>query len=338
MFISKIKDLTRFKKPLNNLLDITILQDQLCNGLYGVMDKSFANRKKDIVNTNYTVEDIDNILSGYAKKNMILAAASSIVPGPLGILGAVPELILNFGNQMYMIYDLGCAYDKESFINKDILLDIPFAAFGGNTKLGDIQSYSADLLDAPQKVLLEKAKTLGGSILEKTLKKSIVQFIPVAGPLLMSIWAKKTTAKIAGISNNFLDQGVEYVEHVKKEETEEVKTQLQIEKIKGLANLIEANNEINEDQIAFIGPIIENANISQNEKNHLLEESLKVDSNFQLDYQLLRDYEEDDDLITELIIMAKRSGNIDHLEREYIYTVAQDLSFKKSMVDDLLEE
>ncbi len=335
MFLSKLKDLTRFNSK-EKIIDISSIQDSLCTGLYSVMDKSFAARKGDQTNSAFSLEDKDQIIEGYAKKNMILAAASSIIPGPLGILGAVPELLMNFGNQMYMIYDLGCAYDKEDFINKDILLDIPFAAFGGNTDLSSLQANGSDLMDSPKELLIEKAKGLGGSIIEKTLKKSIVQFIPVGGPILMGIWAKKTTGKIANISNNFLDQGAVYVEHFKREETDEIRRQLQIQKIKALANLIECNNEINEDQIAFIGPIIENADVSQNEKNHLLEESLKIGSNFPLDYKLLKDYEEDDDLITELVIMARRSGHVDPLEQKYIYQVANDLNIQKSFVDDLL--
>ena len=78
----------------------------------------------------------------------------------------------------------------------------------------------------------------------------------------MAIWTKKTTGKIANISNNFLDQGVACVEHFKKEETDDVRRQLQIQKIKALANLIEFNDDITEDQIAFLGPIIENASVS----------------------------------------------------------------------------
>lgn len=52
------------------------------------------------------------------------------------------------------------------------------------------------------------------------------------------------------------------MEHFKKEETDDVRRQLQIQKIKALANLIEFNDDITEDQIAFLGPIIENASVS----------------------------------------------------------------------------
>ncbi len=337
MFFSKIKDLTRFVSPKKDLIDITALQNKLNDGLLGTMETTFQTCMADKGNSQYTPSDIDEIVAGYAKQNMLLAAASSVVPGPLGILGAVPELLLNFKNQFGMIYDLSCANDKENFLNKDLLLDIPIAAFGGNTKLMAMQDSTKDLMDSPMQVLQEKVQTLGKGVIERTLKKSIVQFIPVGGPIIMGIWAKATTKKIATTSKSFFDDKALYVEHYKPEETPEIAAELQVQKIKGLANLIECNNEINEDQIAFIGPIIQNADIPKSQKNHLLEESLRTGSNFQLDYDLLKEYEEDEALIMEMTILAKRSGSVDHLEKQYILQVAEEMKLEKDFVVDLLE-
>ena len=337
MFLSKIKDLTRFNKKPKMPIDITFLQNQLSGGLFNVMEKSFQSRQIDTNNSTYSKDDVEKIVNLYSKKNMVAAAASSIIPGPLGILGSIPDLIINFGNQMFMIYDLGCAYDKENFLNKDLLLDIPFAAFGGNTNLAQLQSNPSDLIDSPIDALKGKATGLGKSMVDRTLKKSIVQFVPIAGPVMMGIWSKMTTSKIAKSSQGFFDQEAVYVEHFKKDENEKIIADLQVQKIKALANLIECNDDINESQIEFIGPIIENAPIEQNRKNFLLEESLKTGSNFQLDYQLLKDYEEDENLIFELVVMARRSGFIDNLEKQYIHKIAQKLEIDQMMVDDLMK-
>ena len=333
---SKLKKLTKLPtlkgKPTIN---IDSIKDELCGGLFNVMEDSFSQRQNDKNNSQYSESNVDEIVEMYAKRNMVLAAASSVVPGPFGILSAVPELLLNFGNQMNMIYDLGCAHGKENFINKDVLLDIPFAAFGGNTNLSTLQTNKVDLLNSSKEVLLGKATQLGQSLIEKSLKKSIVQFIPVAGPILMTTWAKMTTRKISKSSVNFLDSKQVYQEHYKKEETEEIKRQLQIEKIKGLANLIEANNDINESQIEFISPIIENASIPDNDKAYYLKQALMAGSNFELNYDLLKDYEEDETLIMELVILAKRTGKIDEYEKEYIHKVGSSLKLEEAFVEDL---
>lgn len=333
---SKLKELSKFRKPSKNLLDLTTIKNDLTTGLFNVMEDAFEKRKADKANSNFTEADIDKIVSQYARKNMIIAAASSVVPGPFSLLGSIPELLLNFNNQMNMIYDLGCAHNKENFINKDLLLDIPIAAFGGNTNLMSLQNTS-NLLDSPQKVLKEKAMMLGQSVIEKTLKKSIVQFIPVAGPVLMGTWSKMMTSKISKGSIAFLDQASVYVENVKPTENEAIKKQLMIEKIKGLANLIEANNDINEHQMDLIGTIIENSVLTQKEKTYYLEEALKTGSNFQLDLELLKNYEEKEDLIMEMVVMAKRSGSVDNYEKEYIFKVGSDLQIENFFLEELLE-
>ena len=337
MLISKLKDLASFKPKIENPIDIEGLQSKLSTGLFDVMEKSFVSRKAAIDNSSFNPSDVDKIIDGYATKNMIAAAASSIVPGPLGMLGAIPELIINFGNQMFMIYDLGCAHDKEDFINKDLLLDIPFSVLGGNTDLSQLQS-QANLIDSPQQALMEKATGLGKTMVDKTLKKSIIQFVPIAGPIIMGTWSKVTTSKIAKTSTSFYDNNLEFKEHFKKEETSEISQKVQVEKIKALANLIECNEDINEEQLAFLAPIIENIDLPQSRKNHFLEEAAKVGSNFQLDYQTLIEYEEDANLMMELVIMAKRSGHIDQLEKKYIHQVGRDLDFDSVLLKQLISE
>ena len=335
--LANLKNLAKFRNKSPKVLDLSSIKGKMTEGLFDVMENSFKSRQENTINTNYSPADVDKIIKGYARQNMILAAASSVVPGPFGVLGSIPELMLNFKNQMGMIYDLSCAHGKENFINKDVLLDIPFAAFGGNTNLMQLQGVKGELQNSPKDLLIGKATQLGESVIEKTLKKSIVQFIPVGGPILMAAWAKMTTSKISNISTSFLDAKEVYKEHFKPEETEAINKELQIQKIKGLANLIECNNEINEEQIAFIGPIIANSAIEDADKKHLLEEAMKNGSNFELKYDLLKEYEEAENLILELVIMAKRSGSIDNYEKEYIYKVANSLGIQEAFVADLLE-
>ncbi len=333
--ISTFKKGLNFIKPKKEIPGISQIKNNLCDGLFEVMEKSFEQRKSDAANSNYTSADVGRIVEEYSKKNMMIAAGASIVPGPFGILGALPELLLNFNNQMSMMYDLGCANGKENFISKDFLLDIPIAVFGGNTDLSKLQASKIDLTDSPEKILKEKASLLGTSIIERTLKKSVVQFIPVAGPVLMGTWAKMTTAKVSRGAILFLDDQQSYVEKVKPEESPEIQRQLQIEKIKGLTNLIEANNDINENQIELISTIIDNSDLTAEEKEYYLEEALRTGSEFKLNKKLLIDYEANDDLMMELVIMAKRSGHVDETEKKYILKLGQELDLERAFVEDL---
>jgi len=330
---SKIKSLAKFKKGSEKIIELPNIQEQLSDGLFKVVNEAFEQRQSDSTNSNFSQKDIQKIIDHYSKQNMMIAAASSIVPGPLGILSSVPELLLNFKNQMNMIYDLGCANGKENFINKDVLLDIPISAFGGNTNLSQIQDNTIDLEDSVESILIEKSISLGKSLVERTMKKSIVQFIPVAGPVLMGTWAKMTTSKISKSSIGFLDQQKVFEEHFKPEEDETTKRNLQIEKIKALANLIESNNEINENQIELIGTIIENSDLTDAEKEFYLEQSLRTGSKFVLNKNLIRTYEEEDDLLMQLVIMAKRTGNVDDLEKKCIYEIGKELEVDQQLIE-----
>ena len=326
--------ISRFKNIDSDKLDISTIKESLSKGLFNTMLESYDQQSSDPSNSKYEAKDIDKIIESYARKNMILAAASSIVPGPFGILGSVPELLLNFKNQMSMIYDLGCANGKENFINKDVLLDIPFSAFGGNTNLSLTQN-NTNLEDSAETILLNKSIALSENIIDRTLKKSIIQFVPIGGPILMGTWAKMTTSKVSKKSISFLDDQQTFIEHVKPEESEEVKVLIQKEKVKSLVNLIESNNDINEDQIELIGTIIENSILSEEEKEFFLNESIKPGSKFELDKSMIKLYEEEEDLLLQLVVMAKRSGSIDELEKKYIFEVASTLGIDNQSVSQL---
>ena len=100
---SKLRDITKFGKKDKNLIDLSALKGELSEGLFNVMEKAFEQRKNDLQNSNFTPADIDKIIQSYSNKNMLLAASTSIIPGPFGILGSIPELMLNFKNQMDII-------------------------------------------------------------------------------------------------------------------------------------------------------------------------------------------------------------------------------------------
>lgn len=328
--------LAKFRKRDEVLPDLDRLKSELYEGLLATVEQAYEQRKSDAANSGYALADVDQIVEAYAKKNMMLAAASSIVPGPFGVLGSIPELLLNFDNQMSMIYDLGCAHGKEALLTKELLLDIPTMAFGGKVDLAALQDQAAGAVESPREILIDKAQVLGEALVDRTLKRSVVQFIPVAGPVLMGTWAKLATSRVSKSSVAFLTGALPGAEP-EADLDDAVKRKLQIEKIKGLTNLIEVNDEINENQIDLIGTIIENADLTDAEKEYYLEEALKTGSEFELDYDLLRRYGEGDDLVMEMVVMARRGDAVDDLEARYIYQVGEALELDRRLVEGLLQ-
>ena len=93
--LSKFKLLTKFKKDSSKQFDLSYIKKQLNDGLFNVMLESFDQKQADTTNSKFTEKDINKIIESYARKNMMLAAAASIIPEPFGVLSAVPELLLN---------------------------------------------------------------------------------------------------------------------------------------------------------------------------------------------------------------------------------------------------
>ena len=155
---------------VSKLVGLGKIQSILENKFSDLVENVFEERKKDNDNAMLTKDDIPNVIDGYLVKNIAVATASSFIPGPAGMLAAIPNMIVSLGNQMRSIYDISCAYGKEDFINKDILLDIPLHAMGIPTGLAKLQD-ADNLMDSDSGALAEKAKGLVKVLVTKRLKK-----------------------------------------------------------------------------------------------------------------------------------------------------------------------
>ena len=317
-------------------LNIDELQDKLGGQFFVLLESTFDDRKSDKQNSALSQADIEAMAASYAKKNMAIALASGMVPGPMGIFAAVPELVLTMKNQMGMIYDFSCGFDKESFLNKDLLLDIPIFALGGKTDLAAMQNQS-NLLDSPSQVLKGKATDLGKGIVERNLKKSLVKFIPVGGAVIMATWAKMSTNKIAKASKTFFDDN-EHFEDVKKKLPQSLENQLTVEKIKAMVNLMEANGSIHENELAFIAPVIANAEIPDGQKAYLLHEAESIGSELSIQFNLFTAYpEEVETMMMELCLLAKRDGTVHPEQNNYLLNIAEKVGFDKSELKGILD-
>ena len=329
------KAINRSEKKNQPKLDIGVIQNEIGEKFFVLLNSTFTERQKDIENTNLKSEDLEKLAEKYSKQNMAIALASGLVPGPLGIFSAVPELVLTMKNQMSMIYDFSCGYDKESFLSKDLLLDIPIFALGGKTNLTALQN-QPNLVDSPTDILKDKSLDLGKGIVERNLKKSLVKFIPVGGALIMATWAKMSTGKIATASKVFFDDNEDFKDE-KKELTKTQENQLVVEKIKAMVNLMESNGSIHEHELSFIAPVISQVEIPQDQKVYLLNEAEKVGSELSIQFDLFDDYpDEVESMMMELCLLAKRDGTVHPAQQNYLLKVAESVKFDQKELLEIL--
>lgn len=305
----------------------------------GLLDITFSDRLQNPDNSELSKEQVGKVIKKYSDINMAIAAATAAVPGPLGILSSVGELVLVTGNQLKMVYDMGCCHNKESLLNKDLLIDIPLQAMGVSTDLNQVQNELTAITESPVEILKEKSTSYAKVIAMKNLKKSLVKFVPVAGSLMMSIWTKKGTQKIAGVATGFLDDAkVLPAISAKQSFQEDEPKEILVERIKILATLMEQNGSIKEEELAFLLPVIQNAPIEAKEKDHLISEAKRMGSHFNIDYNAIKSLPSVvDDLITDMVVLAKRDGNVGPNEMAYLKETVRLLGEPEDELMALLE-
>lgn len=313
------------------------IQNLLGDKFFELLNNTFEDRKQNEQNSLHSEEDVKAVIENYANINSAIAAAAAFVPGPLGLLGSVGEVVAITGNQMKMIYDIGCGFDKEDFLNKDLLIDIPLHAMGIDRQLDVIQNNPKDLIDSADEILMEKAMAFGKVTASKMLKKSIVKFIPAGGSLIMAIWTKMSNNKIAATTVDFFDNKKVLSPNSTSGKSPKIQPdKIELESVKLMINLIEIDRQISEEEMQFIRPIIENSSLNSKQKEQLLQEAGKTGSQYQIDYDILKASPEDaEQLLMDLAVLANRDGTTDDSEKSYFLEVGAALGFEKSLTEEL---
>lgn len=333
----QIAKIPLLNKPPDVGIDLDVLKKQVGDGFFNILLSNYKERENDKLNSSKGKNDASNIIDTYTNSNMLIAGSAAIVPGPLGIFTAIPELVLSVGNQMKMIYDLGCAYDKEDFLNQDLLLEIPIFALGGNSDLSALQ-FADDMPNSPEQILRKKAFDLGEGMLKKSLKQSLVTWVPIGGSVVMTVWSKMSSKKIANSSITFYDDSKLFVDNKAQKTDPKIEMEMSLQKIKLMINLIESDNEISDDEIKFIQPIIKNSCIPIEKKEVLIREAQQAGSNLEIAYDFLKNCTEDekDNLFYDLVVMAKRDGETKPVEKGFLIKLAEYINYDQELINTLI--
>ena len=174
---------------------------KVTDALEGVFETVFVERqahyqKPEI--SSPSLSSVDKLISNYAMMNAGISGAAGIIPGPVGMLSVVPEIIAVTRNQIAMIYDIGAAYGHEKSINKELLMAI-FAAAAGSGTIGVLTIRGGQVLirRASLRVMQKLITVLGGKISQQAIKAALAKWIPLVGAAGMAYWSKYSTEQIA---------------------------------------------------------------------------------------------------------------------------------------------
>lgn len=307
----------------------TLLQDQLENTL----DNVLSNRRADTENTDYSPADLQKITDKYMRMNVAIATASSFVPGPAGIITAVPSMINSINNQLKASYDIACAHGKETAIDTDILLNVMLQSRGvptGISNLNQINKLGSASAISDQVVGLSQV------VARKKIKSALTSMIPGLSTVFAVIEAKKETMKVVTTSCTFYDP-TDVIETTSTtfQFSEE---DLYEEKLKLLINLLTIDGKAAPEEVSFITPLIKNSTLSVDKKEIFSEALWKPYSDYNIDFELIRQSGDADEAMVDLAVLTKRDKVIAPEELEYVQFAAKELNIDDMVYQKILDE
>ena len=291
-----------------------------------------------------SIDSIDNIISDYSNKNALISGGASIIPGPLGMAAAIPEIIAVINNQLKMIYDIAKANGQKE-INKELLITVLLSAMGnasGNLLIVHGQKIMAKRVGA--RVLQTLIKLLGGKITQQIAKSMAAKWIPIAGAIAMAAWSKYTTNKIGQKAKEVFSKEIVFENSEINESNiidivdEKINLKsIQKTKVQILINLIKIDNNINSSEIKFIEDFMDKIEFDIDDKMDLIQQ-LNNQNKISVDYNILKNNNEEIlYLLIDLVALAKIDNEFHITEKLFIKEIAKILEFNQEELQLLME-
>jgi uncharacterized tellurite resistance protein B-like protein len=270
----------------------------------------------------------------YAKTNMTISGGVSLVPGPWGMIAAVPEITVVVRNQIAMIHDIGRAYGKGSVLTRELLAGIFLTGLGGSAGAlltihgGKVLVRRASLRFFQQVVVL-----MAGRVTQKVLRSAIAKYLPLFGAAAMGGWSYYMTRRIGALAEGIFEKDIELLDEVLDAEVEEVADQEIPEfasahdalRIRALIDLVRVDGTIAPDERAYLHEALEQAPLPPEERFELLK-AIDAEQVPPVDVSPLRtDPDEAIALLLDMVALAQCDGTLHRAEFEFIRSTAGSL-------------
>ena len=294
------------------------------------------------------LDSIDSIVKSSALANAAISGGSSLVPGPIGMLAIVPELVLVTRNQISLIYDVAAAHGQKEAITKELLAAV-FVSAMGTTAGGLLVVQGSKLLvkRASLQVFQKLVVILGGKITQQALKSAISKWLPGVGAAAMAAWSNYMTRKIGNKSKELFSKQIVQNDDVadielitpldiSAEENKNEDRSSEYEKIQILINLAKIDGQVDESESEFIGNLIDKADITHGEKIDLISSLGNLERQHFDTKSLERSPDEAIALLVNLTLLAKLDGRFHITEKLYIKQIGKMLNFSAADIEEVM--
>jgi uncharacterized tellurite resistance protein B-like protein len=332
---------------MNSNKELVSLQKSLTDRLLDIFESVIKERQKYYQNNKKPEQsDIEGIISSASNQNAIISGAASLIPGPWGMLAAIPEIAMVVRNHVKMIYDIGVASGKEKFLNKELLagtvllsLDVTgigILSFEKNKYVIKLSSLEA---------FRKRVQLLVTKISQQLLQSLVAKWIPIVGSAAMASWSKFATNTIGKKAAEIFSKpmSLDDKELIDSDISTEIavnqtNTSINELKILSLINLMHIDKKASVKEKKYVSEIISNQDFKEDIKNELIKK-LESGENQQVDYSIFKKSpEESIGLLVDLVALAKRDGEFKLSEKLLIKQIGSQLGFSDTDIAGLMEQ
>lgn len=347
--LDKAKDIaTNAVAKVNNKLDNSAINEKVSAGIMSVVDKVSEEREAYYISNSVpTLDELPLIIESYSHKNAAISGGAALVPGPLGMAAAIPEIVAVMKYQMNMVYDIAKAHG-HSEINKELIIAVLMGGLGnGATGLIVVHGQKVMAKRVGARAFQQVVKALGGKITQETAKSMAAKWLPVAGAVAMATWSKYITQRIGKQAIEVFSKEIKIddipteitdIELIIYEETNNQASLIQIDKtkIEIMINLMNLDGKADDKEVQYIGDFIDKSSIDTNDKMALIEQ-IHAGKKIAVDYEIFKISKEDSlFLLIDLIALAKVDGEFHITEKMYIKEIAKMLGFDENDTKELM--
>lgn len=290
--------------------------------------------------------DIRNLIAKYSNQNALISGGLSLVPGPWGMLAAVPEIALVVRYQLMLIYDIGMAYGQSKVLTKELIAGV-FASSLGIGGIGLLTIHGGKVLvrRTSLRVFQRMISLLGGKITQQLLRSQISKWLPGVGAAAMAAWSKYSTSQVGKKAAELLSRPIEIVPDEpntddiphEKSETNGTINSLKLLKITALINLMKADGKIAQQELDYLETLITNAALDAATVSHVREQ-MTAEGKIPIDYTAFTSNPDDSlGLMIDLIALARRDGEFHITEKMYIKHIGRIVGYAEADISTMIE-
>lgn len=187
------------------------LQAQLGEQIVGLLDSVLQERQRfHATHPAPRPDEAEAIIEDHARRAAALVSACNLVPGPLGMLGVVPEVVAVLRLEFLMVSDLAWALGHPR-ITRELLLGILLLGMGGEPDgLLEIHGGRVAVKRASDRLVKKLVGTLAARLLKRLVGSAVARWLPVVGLAALAARSYAATARFGAKAREILARDLDF--------------------------------------------------------------------------------------------------------------------------------